>query len=277
MSLPDLSFRSSKTIVRESPIHGRGPFATESIAQGEVVAIKGGYIVDSATWRSLERQLGPAEIQIADDLFIAPSSSGEREGAMIFTNHSCDPNICIEGQIVFVALRQIEAGEELTHDWATTDDDDYEMTCNCGASNCRGIVTGQDWRRPDLQRKYKGRFAWYLQRKIDEGPVRGAVTALLQAENRRDWELYRSLLDDNVEWTLLRAAPRVVKGAEEYMSTIRNFYEDNPLASFEIIHLLVDEIEGLAFAELDMSGRRSVSVFVVRAGRIAFEREYFGY
>ncbi len=44
---------------------------------------------------------------------------------MIFSNHSCDPNIGVQGQIVFVALREISIGEELTHDWATTDDDDY--------------------------------------------------------------------------------------------------------------------------------------------------------
>jgi hypothetical protein len=140
---------------------------SKPIAKGELVAIKGGYILDAGTWRSLERQLGSAEIPVADGFFIAPSSQAEREGAMLFTNHSCDPNICIEGQIVFVALRQIESGEELTHDWATTDDDVYEMTCNCGASICRETITGQDWRRPDLQRKYRGHFAWYLQRKID--------------------------------------------------------------------------------------------------------------
>lgn len=165
--MPDLSYRSPKTIVKESPTHGRGLFSSAVIAKGEIVAIKGGYIVDAATWHSLEGQLGSAEIPVADGFFIAPSAQGEREGSMLFTNHSCDPNICIEGQIVFVALRQIEPGEELTHDWATTDDDSYEMTCNCGASTCRGTITGQDWQRPDLQRKYRGHFAWYLQRKID--------------------------------------------------------------------------------------------------------------
>lgn len=53
---------------------------------------------------------------------------------MIFSNHSCEPNIGVQGQIIFVAMRDIAAGEELTHDWATTDDDNYEMRCHCGAS-----------------------------------------------------------------------------------------------------------------------------------------------
>jgi hypothetical protein len=86
---------------------------------------------------------------------------------MIFSNHSCEPNIGVQGQIVFVAMRDIAAGEELTHDWATTDDDEYEMACNCGTPSCRGVVTGQDWRRPELQARYRGYFSWYLQRKID--------------------------------------------------------------------------------------------------------------
>jgi len=112
--------------------------------------------------------MGSAEIQISEDLVIAPVDKDEREGGMLYTNHSCNPNIAIEGQIVFVAMRDIEAGEELTHDWATTDDADYDVACRCGSEDCRGVITGKDWMRPELQRKYRGRFAWFLQRLIDE-------------------------------------------------------------------------------------------------------------
>ncbi|MBI3799692.1 MAG: SET domain-containing protein-lysine N-methyltransferase [Deltaproteobacteria bacterium] len=167
--MPHLSYRSPKTLVRESPIEGRGLFARAPIKKGEIVALKGGYIFDRQARCEVEKTLGPAEIQIAEDFFIGPLHSEEREGGMLFTNHSCDPTIGIQGQIVFVALRDVEAGEELTHDWATTDDDTYEMNCHCGAQNCRGVVTGQDWRRKDLQEKYRGYMAWYLQRKIDAG------------------------------------------------------------------------------------------------------------
>jgi hypothetical protein len=31
---------------------------------------------------------------------------------------------------------------------------EYEMTCNCGSPLCRGIVTGEDWKRPELQARY---------------------------------------------------------------------------------------------------------------------------
>jgi SET domain-containing protein len=162
-----LSYRSPKTAVQRSRIHGLGLFAREPISKDEIVAIKGGTILDATTWRDLERTLGAAEIPVADGFVIAPARSDERDGAMIFSNHSCEPNIGVQGQIVFVAMRDIAAGEELTHDWATTDDDEYEMACNCGTPSCRGVVTGQDWRRPELQARYRGYFSWYLQRKID--------------------------------------------------------------------------------------------------------------
>jgi hypothetical protein len=134
---------------------------------GEIVCVKGGYIFTRAALAEVAPVLGPAEIQIADDLFIGPRELDEREGAMIFSNHSCEPNIGVQGQIVFVALRQILPGEELTHDWATTDDDEYTLECRCGAPTCRRILTGKDWKRQDLQRKYRGLFSWYIERLID--------------------------------------------------------------------------------------------------------------
>jgi hypothetical protein len=130
------------------------------------VAVKGGHILTGGQWAALEAQLGSAEIRIEEDLFIAPVRPEEREGSMAYTNHSCEPSIAIRGQIVFVAMRDIVAGEELTHDWATTDDLDYEMACRCGRPACRGTVTGKDWMRPELQRRCQGWFCWFLERKI---------------------------------------------------------------------------------------------------------------
>lgn len=165
--MPNLSYISPKATVKESSIEGRGLFAVQPIKKGEIVCIKGGYIFNRQTLLQVQESLGPAEIQIAEDLFIGPLSAEEREGSMIFSNHSCDPNIGVQGQVVFVAMRDIDAGEELTHDWATTDDDAYEMGCNCGSKNCRKIITGQDWRRKDLREKYLGYMSWYLQEKIE--------------------------------------------------------------------------------------------------------------
>ena len=160
------SYLSSKTAVKESQIHGRGLFAATALGAGEIVAIKGGRIITRETLSTLQAKLGPAEIQIGDDLFICPVSEEEREGSMIFSNHSCDPNIGVRGQIVFVAMRDIEAGEELTHDWAMTDDDDSSTECRCGARNCRRTITGKDWQLPELQVRYGVYFSSYLLEKI---------------------------------------------------------------------------------------------------------------
>jgi hypothetical protein len=165
----DLTYRSPKTEVRPSPIHGTGLFAAHAIATGEIVAVKGGHVLTRAQWTALEPTLGAAEIQIADDFFIAPVRPDHRHGSMLYTNHSCDPNLAIQGQIVLVAMRDIVPGEELTIDWATTDDGDYELACRCGSPRCRGTVTGKDWMKPELQARYQGWFCWFLQRKIARG------------------------------------------------------------------------------------------------------------
>lgn len=161
-----LSYLSPKTQVRESPIHGRGLFATADIAKGEVVVVKGGHIVAGEQLREITPKLGPVEIQIGDDLFIAPVTDEERELSMLYSNHSCDANLGMRGEITFVAMRNIRAGEELTHDWCVTDDDDYSVKCNCRSSNCRGTLTGKDWQRPELQERYAGYFSAYLAEKI---------------------------------------------------------------------------------------------------------------
>jgi tellurite methyltransferase len=189
-----LSYLSPKAAVQNSPIHGRGLFAIGEFQPGEIVCVKGGYIFNREVLAEIAPVLGPVEIQIADGLFIGPRQAEEREGGMIFSNHSCDPNIGVEGQIVFVALRRIEAGEELTHDWATTDDDDYSMTCRCGAPCCRGVITGQDWRRKDLQQKYRGYFAWHLQHKIDAGRTPHFVPNLQEQFGPIDIYLFDQLL-----------------------------------------------------------------------------------
>jgi uncharacterized protein len=163
-----VSFLSPKTEVRESKIHGRGLFATADIAKDEIVAVKGGHIVDRKTLREkITPRLGSVEIQIDDDLFIAPVTDEERELSMLYLNHSCNANLGVRGEITFVATRDIRSSEELTHDWATTDDDDYSIECKCGAPNCRKILTGKDWQRPELQRRYAGHFSAYLARKIE--------------------------------------------------------------------------------------------------------------
>lgn len=82
-------------------------------------------------------------------------------------------------------MRDVEAGEELTLDYAMMDDCDGEMACNCGTAACRKIVTGQDWRRPELQQKYRGYFSIYLQKRIADSGPREARRGVLRAAAAR--------------------------------------------------------------------------------------------
>ena len=152
---------------RASRIQGRGLFARAPIRAGDTVAVKCGAIMDTAALEAIRDQVSPAEIQIEDDLWIAPHSAADVEANLLCLNHSCEPNVGVRGQITFVAMRDIETDEELTIDYAMIDGDPAErMPCDCGTTSCRRVVTGDDWRRPELQRRYAGWFSRYLADRI---------------------------------------------------------------------------------------------------------------
>jgi SET domain-containing protein len=161
-----------KTEKRISATHGRGLFARLPIPAGEIVAVKGGAIMDFAEFALVRDQVSPAQIQIEDHLYIAPRSAEEVDANILCLNHSCDPNVGVRGQITFVTMRDVPAGAELTIDYAMIDADRSErMECSCGAPECRKIITGDDWRLPDLQRRYAGYFSRYI---VDRFDGRGA-------------------------------------------------------------------------------------------------------
>ena len=163
----NLTYFSPKTEKRGSDIEGRGLFAKEPVSKGEIVVVKGGYVMTQAQRQRVGKRLGPAEIQVTEDLFIGPTALREREGGMMHLNHSCEPNLGLQGQIVFVALRDILKDEQLTFDYAMTDDEPYRMECHCGAVNCRGVITGKDWMKKERQQKYDSYFSWFIQRRIN--------------------------------------------------------------------------------------------------------------
>ena len=165
------SYISPKAVKgRPSRIAGRGLLATEPIARDEVVAIKGGHIVDSATLHQLPERLQNSDVQIADGFHLVALDEAEYEPVMLFINHSCEPNVGFAGNTVLVAMRDIAPGEELTTDYAMFDDNGESMACGCGTAACRGVIDGQDWRRPDLQRRYGSYFSAYLLRRFTGRP-----------------------------------------------------------------------------------------------------------
>ncbi len=161
------SYLSPKTRVRESMIEGYGLFAVRPIKKDELIGIKGGHIIDWKTLKKYENLIGDSYLQIDDDFVLAPLSKKEVKGVMMFLNHSCEPNVGTRGEIIFVAMRDIKAGEELTIDYAMIDSDRYKMKCACGRKSCRQMITGYDWKDKNLQKKYKDYFSRYIKDKIE--------------------------------------------------------------------------------------------------------------
>lgn len=158
-----------------SEIAGRGLVAVEPIGADEVVAVKSGHVVTTGQLRSMPERVQNSEVQITDDLHLVALTDEEYEAVMLYINHSCEPNVGFAGNVVLVAMRNIDAGEELTTDYTMFYDHEGSMDCTCGRPACRGRVGGRDWQRPDLQEQYRGYFSWHLHRKMpDHSPGRPA-------------------------------------------------------------------------------------------------------
>ncbi len=159
-------YRSPKLEVRSSSLEGRGVFAKEKIDQGEVVAVKAGHIVTADELSQIAAKVGDYALQIHDHFYLSPISEEETERLTIFINHSCDPNVGFDGQITYVAMRDIEPGEELCHDYAMERTDNDSLDCRCCSKLCRGKITGEDWKNPELQERYGTYFSSYILSKI---------------------------------------------------------------------------------------------------------------
>ena len=160
-----------RLVVRQSPIEGRGLFFTDELTAGTVVIRLGGRLVSSAELDALIRDADadPAApymdtITVYDNvhLVLPPSTP------IHFGNHSCDPTLWHVGPFKVATRRCVTAGEEATIDYGTVSGaEGFRMACRCGAAACRGEVTSADWRRVELQERYRGHWVPALQKRID--------------------------------------------------------------------------------------------------------------
>lgn len=160
----DVNWLTPKAQARATDGRGMGSFAVEPIRADETVAAFGGWVVDADTLATLPDERVSRTMQIDDELYLAPGAVPEHGD---FVNHSCEPNCGLLGATVVVAMRDIAVGEELCFDYAMGDGSDYDdFSCLCGTPRCRGVVTGRDWRLPELHARYAGWFSPYLARRI---------------------------------------------------------------------------------------------------------------
>lgn len=145
----------SRLIIAPSQIHAFGCYTTAPIAKGTCVVEYTGEVISV---READRRY-----EETDHTFLFGLSDGKRvidgNGVAAFINHSCDGN-CeteeVDGRIWIVAVRDIDAGEELSYDYCMYDGDGH-APCNCGAPKCRGTMYVKQRKRRKPSRKTKSR------------------------------------------------------------------------------------------------------------------------
>ena len=144
---------------------GYGVFAREPLQKSELLVLWGGRIIAESELDPQMPDFTQRVLQIEEGLYLLSPYPLEPTDRF---NHSCNPNAGFSGQTGLVAMRDIEVGEEVCFDYAMCDGSPYdEFICSCGTGNCRGNITGEDWKRPDLRERYAGYYMPYLQRRID--------------------------------------------------------------------------------------------------------------
>ena len=136
--------------VRGSSIQGRGVFTRSSISAGVRIIEYVGEIIsaEEADRRYDDHRMERHQTYLfsLDDGRCIDGQVGGNVARLI--NHSCEPNceaVEIEGHVWILASRPIDAGEELTYDYAYEWEDGDEAyagfyACRCGASRCRGTI-----------------------------------------------------------------------------------------------------------------------------------------
>jgi len=123
-----------KLAILETGITGLGVFALSPIEGGEEVFVFEGE--ERWAWE-IEKEKLQRCLQVGIDRYIVPllNSSGW------YINHSCSPNCCVSRKNQIVAIRNIEAREEITMDYSfNVAWEGFKMKCKCKSPNCREII-----------------------------------------------------------------------------------------------------------------------------------------
>jgi hypothetical protein len=89
--------------VAKSPIHGKGVFASRKINEGEIIGLL---------------NTSPASRNGSHVLWITEDQKVRVHCSLRYVNHSESPNAVYYDTLEVVALRDIEKGEEITHNYS---------------------------------------------------------------------------------------------------------------------------------------------------------------
>ena len=151
---------------RRSGVHGKGVFALQDIAEGEVIIEYTGEVI---SWQEAQDRHphDPSQpnhtfyFHVDEDRVIDANHGGN---SARWINHSCTPNCYADeqdGRIFITALRNIAAGEELNYDYGLIIEERYtkklkaEYPCWCGSAQCRGTLLApkRGWNPPGPQER----------------------------------------------------------------------------------------------------------------------------
>jgi len=137
----DPRYASFKLSIRKSKIHRVGIFAGEDIpANRKIIEYKGERINRKETLRRSNEQSDMIYLFTLDNYWTLDGAVGGSGAEYI--NHCCEPNVrawIVKGHILYMSLRPIRKGEELTVDYHFAKNVD-KVPCRCGAANCRGTI-----------------------------------------------------------------------------------------------------------------------------------------
>ena len=138
--------------VRASRINSRGVFALVDISAGEIITRE-----DDSYVVTPDNPLPPGEPEYHCDWYADGRQVLLREPECYY-NHSCDPNSTlrfIAGVRHTVAIRDIAAGQEITHEYCIDGFGDTVWQCNCGSAKCRKTIHSDFFHLPlELQVEY---------------------------------------------------------------------------------------------------------------------------
>ena len=132
--------------IGRSRIHGDGLFATVHIKQGRRILRYTGEKIPRA---ESDRRLAAGNVYIfgLDESYSIDGKTLQNTAR--YMNHSCAPNCQTEqweDTVWIVALREIQAGEELTYNYGYAFTALDKVPCHCGAKQCCGyILDPQYW------------------------------------------------------------------------------------------------------------------------------------
>jgi len=125
-------------VIADASACGKGVFSSQAIRKGNFI-----YLLDGVTitlGQLVERVLAGSEA-MNDPLQIGKKTYLDLDDFSRTFNHSCDPNAGLRKRSELFALRDIEAGEQITFDYsATVAPTEWSMECMCGSTKCRKII-----------------------------------------------------------------------------------------------------------------------------------------